>query len=317
MFRSLLVAKKNVCPSRKLKLEALEIRSMLASDVGVSLAPNLSYIDTTCLWLPIEVKPSANTSPVTSNTLLSSATGPLLVGPKTSSSFSPLNAAITPTQELWVPASKTVNVNGSWPVTAFGNADFAFSVPANFTSFVKAMIVVIPRATTSTTYSLKSTVAKDGQSATTVSNQLTGQGPVSLVASIVKEIDATTLFNSALTAGVDNVSIHFETANQTVVQVVGMRFVSCRGGWSSRTNWPRRSDWPRRRNGAPRTGRSYWSTRQYGTNWASRCNWAPRTNRGYRSSRRYRTHGSSRASSDSNSWNNFAWRWFCRKSAGC
>ncbi len=184
---------------RRLTVESLESRKLMAVLNGSS--PNLDYIDSRCLWID-------------------STSSPGLTAVAKSSSLT-----TQPNQELWVPASKATNLAGSWPVTALGNADFAFGVPADFTSFVSAKVVVVSRATTIATYSLRASVVRDGQASDHVSNQLSGLGPVSLVPSKVRELDASSLFNGALIAGVDDVALRFEMSNQAAVQVVGLKFV--------------------------------------------------------------------------------------------
>ncbi|MFO0943911.1 MAG: hypothetical protein U0930_24510 [Pirellulales bacterium] len=80
------------------------------------------------------------------------------------------------------------------------------------------------RSTTSTTYSLRTTVALDGGATNVNTNQQTGLGPVSLVANSLKEIDASAVLGS-LTATSGKVGLHFEALNQAAMQVVGLRLV--------------------------------------------------------------------------------------------
>lgn len=194
--------------SRRLLIEGLESRALLSSFTGIGLAPNLDRIDSACLWLPLERLASANDRSES----------------KGSGETSQLESAAS-IQEFWVPAAKANTLANSWPVTEQAMADFAFGIPSNFTSLVSVKLVVVPRVETTATYDLQTTIARNGQATDVVTNKLLGQGPITLVPSVLKEIDVTGVFNITLAAGADNVSLHFNMSDPMAVQVVGLRFM--------------------------------------------------------------------------------------------
>lgn len=130
--------------------------------------------------------------------------------------------------EIWLePAKQDANRTvGNWPTAKLNRwrmeTHFAFHIPAEFDSFTKAVVVLIPWKTTTFPWRANLSVAGDGQPHDALTNSETGSQEVTK--NNVTEVDVSAVFPESL-ASSGYVSLNFVLGNRyRGTRVVGMRF---------------------------------------------------------------------------------------------
>lgn len=198
--------------SRRLKLETLEKRQLLAADLGSQVftdMPAWAETDSTCVSLPaFSLSPSLSAS-----------------SQARSEAASPLASSSDSTQEVWVAPSRTTGRIGDWATTSGDGARFAFGVPISASSVKGASIVAIARRTRDIEFDLNVSSASAGEDIDANTTRYRRIGPVSLARDELVEIDISDYIPDGLVAGSDSVAIEFEARGFATLRVVGMRFL--------------------------------------------------------------------------------------------
>lgn len=198
--------------SRRLKLETLEKRQLLAADLGSQVFTNMpawAETDSTCVSLPaFSLSPSSSAS-----------------SEARSEAASPLASSSDSTQEVWVAPARTTGRIGDWATTSGDGARFAFGVPISASSVKGASIVAISRRTRDIEFDLNVSSASVGEDIDASTTRYRRIGPVSLARDELVEIDISDYIPDDLVAGSDSVAIEFEARGFATLRVVGMRFL--------------------------------------------------------------------------------------------
>lgn len=180
--------------------ESLEVRAMLASDVGAIASDSQAFWDETedtCLLLGVlEAEPT-----VTLSDTFTSAT-----------------------KELWVSPNHDSRSIGDWRITPNGSAKFLFGVPVDLQSVTGAVVVAVANTTTTTTYDLTVSTASNSETYEGSATQFNDMGPISATQDELVEIDISSMITAGVEAGVDNLAIEFSPTQVAALRIIGLRF---------------------------------------------------------------------------------------------
>jgi hypothetical protein len=126
--------------------------------------------------------------------------------------------------EIWIaPGEKADLTVGDWGVTATGEAHFTFAVPPSLDQFVGAQVMLIGKKNKAVTYELHLSISQDGANQAAFNADATGL-PLTISTDKLSAADASSLFPTALAAGVDLVGLYFKATSAADMRVIGLRF---------------------------------------------------------------------------------------------
>jgi hypothetical protein len=126
--------------------------------------------------------------------------------------------------EIWIaPGEKADQTVGDWGVTPSGDVHFAFAVPPSLDQFVGAQVMLIGKKNKAVTYELHLSISQDGANQAAFNADVTGL-PLTISTDKLSAVDASSLFPTALAAGVDLVGLYFKATSAADMRVIGLRF---------------------------------------------------------------------------------------------
>jgi len=126
--------------------------------------------------------------------------------------------------EIWIAPGEKADVTvGDWGVTPTGEAHFTFAVPPSLDQFVGAQVLVIGKKNKTVSYELHLSISQDGANQAAFNADVTGL-PLTISTDKLSAADASSLFPTALAAGVDIVGLHFKATSAPDLRVIGLRF---------------------------------------------------------------------------------------------